>query len=144
MHSFLCSSWKFSFLPNGNFIPSLFGSVGSRPGVWGEHSNRERQKVFICINTKGCLRQSLGVTQMWLPFVGQKSGYLCCSNYAIFQGITTVWKRFVSLIQKMFEMGPKQWVSFFTSYAFLVYLQNVFKSYKSMLRASVWHCFGNP
>jgi len=29
-------------------------------------------KVFTCLNTKVCLRQSLGVTQKWLPFVGQK------------------------------------------------------------------------
>jgi len=50
----------------------------------------------------------------------------------------------MTLIQKMFQTGPKQWASFFTSYTDLVCLQNAFKSYKSMLRASVCHCFGYP
>jgi len=77
-------------------------------------------------------------------FCKSKSGYFCWSNYAIFQGITTVWKRFISLIQKTFETGSKQWDSFFATYGDLVYLQNVFKRYKSMLRASVCHCFGYP
>jgi len=31
----------------------------------------------------------------------------------------------------MFEKGPKQWTSLFTSYTDLVYLQNVFKRYKA-------------
>ena len=30
------------------------------------------KKVFTCLNTKVCRRQSLGVTQKWLPFVDQK------------------------------------------------------------------------
>ena len=69
-------------------------------------------------------------------FCRSKSGYFCWSNYAIFQGRTIVLKLFISLIQKPFETGPKQWASFCTSYTDLVYLQNVFKRYKSMLRAS--------
>jgi len=77
-----------------------------------------------------------------VTFCRSKSGYFCWSNYAIFQGKTTVWKRFISSIQKRFETGPKQWASFFTSYTDLVYLQNVFKRFKSMLRASICHCFG--
>jgi len=38
------------------------------------------KKVFTCLNTKVCLRQSLGVTPKWLPFVGQK--------VAVFVGFT--------------------------------------------------------
>jgi len=35
----------------------------------------------------------------WLvTFCRPNSGYISWSNYAIFQGITTVWKRFISLI----------------------------------------------
>ena len=49
-----------------------------------------------------------------------------------------------ALIQKTFGTGPKQWVSFFTSYTDLAYLQNVLERYKCMLRASVCHCFGHP
>jgi len=64
-------------------------------------------------------------------FYRSKSGYFCWSNYAIFQGRNTVWKRFISLVQKTFELGPKQWASFFTSYTDLVYLQNVFKRYET-------------
>ena len=63
-------------------------------------------------------------------FCRSRSGYFCGSNYAIFQRITAVWKRFISLIQITFETGPKQWASFFTSYREFVYLQNVFKRYK--------------
>jgi len=37
----------------------------------------------------------------------------------------------------MFETGPKQWASFFTSYTDLVDLQNVCQSYISMLFATV-------
>jgi len=36
---------------------------------------RGRQKVFICLNTPASLRQSLGITQKWLPSVGQENGY---------------------------------------------------------------------
>ena len=45
----------------------------SRPSVWGEAVKQGgAEKVFTCLNTKVCLRQSLGVTQKWLPIVGQK------------------------------------------------------------------------
>ena len=88
------------------------------------------KNIFTCLNTKDCLRQSLCVTQEAI-FFRSKSGYFCWSNYTIFQRITTVWKRFVWLIQKTFETGPKEWASFFTSYTDLVYLQNVFKRYKT-------------
>jgi len=51
----------------------LQGSGVSRPGVCGgRKSNRGAKKVFACLNTKGSLQQSLGVTQKWLSFVGQK------------------------------------------------------------------------
>ena len=37
-----------------------------------------------------------------------------------------------------------EWASFFTSYTYLVSLQNVFERFKSMLRASVCHSFSYP
>ena len=48
-------------------------------------------------------------------WLSHKSGYLLLSkkvaffwpNYVILQGTTTVYKRFISLIPKMFEAGPK-------------------------------------
>jgi len=46
-------------------------SGGSRQGVWGA-KKRCAKKVFACLNTRVCMRQSSGVTQMWLPFVDQK------------------------------------------------------------------------
>jgi len=45
-------------------------SDGSKPGVC---QVRGRQKVFVCLNTQGCLRQSLGITRKWLPVIGQES-----------------------------------------------------------------------
>jgi len=39
--------------------------------------------------------------------MGQESDYFCWPNSAIFQGINTVYKRFISLIHKKFEAGPK-------------------------------------
>jgi len=113
-------------------------SGGSRPGVWGGQSNWGAPKCLHLLKY-----QTLSATKEVI-FCRSKSGYFCWSNCAIFQEITTVWKRFISLIQKTFETGPKQWAPFFTSYTDLVYLQNVFKRYKSMLRASVCHCFGYP
>jgi len=47
-------------------------AVADPDQAFGGKSNRGRQKVFSCLNTKGCLRQSLGFTQKWLLFVGQK------------------------------------------------------------------------
>ena len=93
-------------------IPHISG--GSRLSVWGGQWNRGAKKVFTYLNTKG-LRQSLGIAQKWLPFVGQTVVIFLGRTIAIFQGITTVWKRFKSLIQKTFETGLKQWASFFTS-----------------------------
>jgi len=55
-------------------------------------------------------------------FCRSKSGCFCWSNHAILQVITTVWKRFISLIQKTFETGPKQWASFFTCYTDFVHI----------------------
>jgi len=83
-----------------------------------------RQEVFNCLNTKVCLRQSLVVTQKWLPFVGQKVAIFVGRTMRFFRE-KQVWKRFISLIQKRCETGPKQWASFFTSYTDLVYLQNL-------------------
>jgi len=51
--------------------------------AFGGQSNSGRQKVFTCLNTKGCLRQSPGVTQKL--FVGQK--------VAIFAGRTMLFFR---------------------------------------------------
>jgi len=53
-------------------------------------TQRGCQKVFTCLNTPASLRQSLGITQKLLPFLGQENGYFCWLNHAIFQGITTV------------------------------------------------------
>jgi len=61
-----------------------------------------------------------------------------------FLGNNHSFKRFISLIQRTFETGPKQWASFCTSYTYLVYQQNLFKRHKSMLRASVFLYFGYP
>jgi len=48
-------------------------SGGSRPGVWGGAVKLgDAKNVLTCLNTKGCLRQSLCVTQKRLSFVGQK------------------------------------------------------------------------
>jgi len=89
----------------------------------------------LCATIDGCHTKVV-------TFSRPKSSYICWSYHAIFQGITTVWKPFVSLIQKTFETGPKPWASFDTSYTDLVYLQNVFERYKSMPGASLCHCFG--
>jgi len=43
-------------------------SGGSRPAV----KLRGAKNVFTCLNTKGCLRQSLCVPQKSLSFAGQK------------------------------------------------------------------------
>jgi len=45
---------------------------GSRPGVWGGSQIGGEPKCLHLLNTKGCLRQSLCVTQKRLSFVGQK------------------------------------------------------------------------
>jgi len=60
----------FSYSPNSVCVVVVSG--GSRPGIWGRSQIGGRGKVFTCLNTKGCLRQPLSVTQKWLPFVGQK------------------------------------------------------------------------
>jgi len=74
------------------------------------------------------LSATIVVCHTWeVIFCSPIIGYFCWSNYAIFQGKNTDWKRFISLIQKRSETGPKQWALFFTSYTDLVYLQNLFK-----------------
>jgi len=102
------------------------------------------KKVFTFLKYQRLSAKIVGCHTKVITFCRPKSGHFCWSNYAIFQGMTTDWKRFVSLIQKMFETGPKQWASFFPSYKYIVYVQNVFKRYKSMLRARVCLCFGYP
>jgi len=108
----------------------LENSVGSRPGIWVGSRIGGRQKGQKGIHLFKYQRLSaiiVGCHTNVVTFCRPKSGYFCWSNYAIFQGITTVWKRLISLIQKKFETGPKQWASFFTSYTYLAYLQNVFE-----------------
>jgi len=65
-----------------------------------------RQEGFTCLNTRVCLRKSLGVTQKCLPFVGQKVAIFVSKTMLFFRE-KTVWKRFILLIQKRFETGPK-------------------------------------
>jgi len=51
-------------------------SDGSRPRVWeGGIKIRGRQKIFTCLNIPASLRQSLGVTQKLLHFLGSENGY---------------------------------------------------------------------
>ena len=120
-------------------------SGGSRPGVWGGGSQiGGRQKGLHLLKYQRLSSTIVVCHKNELTFCRPKSGYFCSSNYAIFQEITTVWKRYIYLIQKTFETGPRHCASFFTGYTDLVYLQSVFKRYKSMLRARVCHCFGYP
>jgi len=95
-------------------LTAFHSSGRSRPGVWGGSQFGGAKNVFTCLNTKGCLWQSC-VTRKRLSFVGQEVN-IFVGRTMLFQGITTVWKRFISLIQETFETGPKQWASFFTSY----------------------------
>jgi len=83
-------------------------SGGSRPGVWAGNQIRGRQKVFTFSNTPASLGQSLGIAQKWLPFLGQENGNFYWSNYAIFQGITTLQNRLLSLSHKTFEACAKR------------------------------------
>jgi len=43
--------------------------------VFGGKSNKGAPKSLNCINTQGCRLQLLGITQKWLPLVGQESGF---------------------------------------------------------------------
>ena len=106
-------------------------SGGSRPGVWGGSQTEGRLKCLHLLKYQRLSATIVACHTKEVFFCRSKSGYFCWSNYAIFQGITTVWKRFSSLIQKKFQTGPKQWASFFTSYTDLVYLQYAFKRYKT-------------
>ena len=97
-------------------------SGGSRAGVWGGSQIGGRQK---CLHLLKYQRLSATIVVCYAKeviFCRSKNSYFCWSNYAIFQGITTVWKRFISLIQKTFETGPKQWASFFASYTDLSHI----------------------
>jgi len=50
--------------------PSLYYAVADPDQAFGGGIEiGGRKKVFIYLNTKGCLRQSLGIAQKWLPFV---------------------------------------------------------------------------
>ena len=88
------------------------------------------QEGFTCLNTKVCLPQSLGVTQKWLPFVGQKVAIFVGRTMRFFRE-KAVWKGLISLIQKRFETGPKQWASFFTSYK----ISYIYKMYVKGIKA---------
>ena len=59
----------------------------SRPGVWGGWAVKlgGGKNVFTCLNTKGCLRQSLCVTQKRLSFVGQKVAIFVCRTMLFFR-----------------------------------------------------------
>jgi len=96
------------------------------------------KNVFTCLNAKGCLRQSLCVTHKRLSFLGEKVAILL-AELCYFSGNKQSLKALYIMNLKKFGTGPKQWASFLTRYTDLVYLQNVFKRYKSMLRASVCH-----
>jgi len=85
----------------------------------GEQLHRGSQKGLHLLKYQRLSATVVGHNKKVVTFCRPKSGYFCWSNYAIFQGITTVWKHFISLIQKTFETGPKQWSSFFTSYTYL-------------------------
>jgi len=85
-----------------------------------------RQEGLHLLKYQSLSATIVGCNTKMVTFCRPKSGSFCWSNYAVFQGKKTVWKRFISLIQKRFGTGPKQWASFFTSYTDLIYLQNIF------------------
>jgi len=79
---------------------SVYFSGGSRPGVCGGSQIEGRQKFLHLLKY-----QRLSATKKVI-FCRLKSGYFCWSNYAVFQGRTTVWKRFIS-VQVLFSMVEK-------------------------------------
>ena len=102
----------------------------------GGQSNMGRQKGLHLLKYQRLSATLVGCHTKVVTFCRPKSVYFCWSKYGIFQGISTVWKRFISLIQKIFETGLEQSASCFTSYTYIVFLQNVV-GYKTMLRTSV-------
>jgi len=68
-------------------LPKHVTSGGSRPGIWGCSQIGGPKKVFTCLNIKGCLRQSLGITRKWLFLLVE----LCN-----FSGNNNSWKHFIS------------------------------------------------
>jgi len=116
-------------------------SGGSRPGVWGGSQIGGRQNVFTCLNTKRYLRQSLCVTQKRLSFVGQKVAILLV-KLCYFSGNNHSLKalyiiKFRKRLKRVPNSGPRFSQATQISYIY----KNLFKRYKSMLRASVCHCF---
>ena len=55
----------------------------------------------LYINTQVCRRQSLGITQKWLPIVGHKSGYFLVDISGNKHNLNAL----LSITQKMFETG---------------------------------------
>jgi len=51
----------------------LLHSGGSRPDIWEGQANRGAPKSLNCLNTQGYRLQLSGITQKWLPLVGQDS-----------------------------------------------------------------------
>jgi len=67
-----------------------YASGGSRPGVWGGSQIEGSQKCLHLLKYQR-LSATIVVCHTKEPiFCRSKSGYFCWSNYAIFQGITTV------------------------------------------------------
>jgi len=118
-------------------------SGGSRPGVWGGSQIGGRQEGLHLLKYQSLSATIVGCNTKVVTFCRPKSGCFCWFYYAIFQGKITVWKRFISLIQGL-KRVPNSGPCLSQDYTDLVYLQNVFKRYKSMVRASVCHCFGDP
>ena len=113
--------------------------IHTRRFVGGQSHRRFAKRVFACSITPDPLWHFLGITQKWLPLVGQESSCFYCWNYAIFQEIATVWKRFIT--HKTFEVGQKRRASFSTSCAVntnavgVSTVQNAFERYILQTRA---------
>jgi len=72
--------------PHLQFVIATGNTSGrSRPGVWGSVKKGRAPKSLNCLNTQGCLRQLLDITQKWLLLIGQESGYFCCRTMRSFK-----------------------------------------------------------
>jgi len=124
---------------NANYS-NTFRAVADPDQAFGGQSNWGAPRSLQLLKYQSLSATIVSCNTKMVTFCRPKSGYFCWSNYAIFQGKTSLKALYIINSEKVWNGSQTVGLVFHKLHRSRI--STKFKGYKSMLRTSVCHCFG--